>query len=142
MASGNEPPVSAHSRSGCSSMDARTQRPSASTTCAAARLSTVSPHALVALGQGYGLARPAPPWAVPAPEAVATCGTAVGEGHFTLLSRFASIERGLVMVQRELGDRWTASPGSHAYGRVSVHVRYHAEAKVVATVFSVGPYWS
>ncbi|MEX2422280.1 MAG: 16S rRNA (adenine(1518)-N(6)/adenine(1519)-N(6))-dimethyltransferase RsmA [Actinomycetota bacterium] len=45
----------------------------------------------------------------------------------------------LVMVQREVGERLAAAPGSDAYGAVSVHVAYLAEAssvrRVPATVF-------
>jgi 16S rRNA (adenine1518-N6/adenine1519-N6)-dimethyltransferase len=44
------------------------------------------------------------------------------------------ISGGLVMVQREVGERWTASPGGKAYGAVSVKVAYHAEVKVEAAV--------
>jgi 16S rRNA (adenine1518-N6/adenine1519-N6)-dimethyltransferase len=38
------------------------------------------------------------------------------------------------MAQRELGERWTAVPGSRSYGAVSVHIAYHAEARVVGDV--------
>lgn len=41
---------------------------------------------------------------------------------------------GLVMVQRELGERWTSPAGSRAYGAVSVHVAYHTEARIVGDV--------
>ena len=40
----------------------------------------------------------------------------------------------LVMVQREVGERLAARPGSGAYGAVSVKVRYWAEARVVGKV--------
>jgi len=40
----------------------------------------------------------------------------------------------LVMVQREVGERLAASPGSKAYGAVSVKVAYHATARVVGRV--------
>jgi 16S rRNA (adenine1518-N6/adenine1519-N6)-dimethyltransferase len=40
----------------------------------------------------------------------------------------------LVMVQREVGERLAASPGSAAYGAVSVKVAYHATAQVVGRV--------
>jgi 16S rRNA (adenine1518-N6/adenine1519-N6)-dimethyltransferase len=40
----------------------------------------------------------------------------------------------LVMVQREVGDRLVAAPGSSAYGAVSVRVAYYAHAKVVGMV--------
>jgi 16S rRNA (adenine1518-N6/adenine1519-N6)-dimethyltransferase len=41
---------------------------------------------------------------------------------------------GLVMVQKELGERWTSPPGTRAYNAVSVRTRYHAEASIVAQV--------
>jgi 16S rRNA (adenine1518-N6/adenine1519-N6)-dimethyltransferase len=40
----------------------------------------------------------------------------------------------LVMVQREVGERLAAQPGSKAYGAVSVKVAYHATARVVGRV--------
>jgi 16S rRNA (adenine1518-N6/adenine1519-N6)-dimethyltransferase len=40
----------------------------------------------------------------------------------------------LVMVQREVGERLAAPPGSKAYGAVSVKVAYHATARVVGRV--------
>jgi 16S rRNA (adenine1518-N6/adenine1519-N6)-dimethyltransferase len=40
----------------------------------------------------------------------------------------------LVMVQREVGERLAAGPGSPAYGAVSVKVAYFADAEVVGTV--------
>jgi 16S rRNA (adenine1518-N6/adenine1519-N6)-dimethyltransferase len=40
----------------------------------------------------------------------------------------------LVMVQREVGERLAATPGTKAYGAVSVKVAYHASAKVVGRV--------
>jgi 16S rRNA (adenine1518-N6/adenine1519-N6)-dimethyltransferase len=49
----------------------------------------------------------------------------------------------LVMVQREVGERLAAEPGSKAYGAVSVKVAYHATARLVgavpATVFVPRP---
>jgi 16S rRNA (adenine1518-N6/adenine1519-N6)-dimethyltransferase len=44
------------------------------------------------------------------------------------------IERMLVMVQREVGERLAAGVGDDAYGAVSVKVAYYADAKVVGTV--------
>ena len=44
------------------------------------------------------------------------------------------IDRFLVMVQREVGERLAAGPGSKAYGAVSVKVAYYAQADVVGTV--------
>lgn len=60
-----------------------------------------------------------------------------------VLSEVPSISGGLVMVQRELGERWIAPPGSRTYGAVSVRTRYHVEARIVgdvpATVFMPPP---
>lgn len=60
-----------------------------------------------------------------------------------LLARVPAIDRMLVMVQREVGERLAASPGSKAYGIPSVKVAYRAEAEVVgrvpATVFIPQP---
>jgi len=51
-----------------------------------------------------------------------------------LLVGVPSIVRMLVMVQREVGERLAAEPGSRTYGAVSVRVAYFAEAKVVSRV--------
>jgi len=51
-----------------------------------------------------------------------------------LLDEAPRVERLLVMVQREVGERLAASPGSRVYGAVSVRVAYHAEARVVGAV--------
>jgi 16S rRNA (adenine1518-N6/adenine1519-N6)-dimethyltransferase len=60
-----------------------------------------------------------------------------------LLARVPAIDRMLVMVQREVGERLAAAPGSKAYGIPSVKVAYWAEAEVVgrvpATVFVPQP---
>jgi 16S rRNA (adenine1518-N6/adenine1519-N6)-dimethyltransferase len=50
------------------------------------------------------------------------------------LERAPMIERFLVMVQREVGERLAARAGDAAYGAVSVKVAYYAEAKVVGSV--------
>jgi len=44
------------------------------------------------------------------------------------------IGRMLVMVQREVGERLAAGPGEPLYGAVSVHVAFHAGARVVRRV--------
>ncbi len=44
------------------------------------------------------------------------------------------IDRYLVMVQREVGERLAAGPGSKVYGAVSVRLAYWCTAKVVGTV--------
>lgn len=45
-----------------------------------------------------------------------------------------AIERYLVMVQREVGDRFVAGPGDAAYGPVSVRVVYQAAAELVRAI--------
>ena len=53
------------------------------------------------------------------------------------------IEDFLVIVEREVGERLAAAPGSHVYGSVSVYVAYACEAELVgsvpATVFMPRP---
>jgi 16S rRNA (adenine1518-N6/adenine1519-N6)-dimethyltransferase len=51
-----------------------------------------------------------------------------------LLDDVPAIERMLVMVQREVGERLAAAPGDEAYGLPSVKVAYWAEASVVGKV--------
>jgi len=51
-----------------------------------------------------------------------------------LLDAVPAIERMLVMVQREVGERLAAEPGSRVYGAVSVKVAYWATAKVMGRV--------
>ncbi len=51
-----------------------------------------------------------------------------------LLDGVPGIERMLVMVQREVGERLAAGPGDQAYGAVSVKVAYWATASVVGLV--------
>ena len=51
-----------------------------------------------------------------------------------LLDAVPAIERMLVMVQREVGERLAAAPGSRVYGAVSVKVAYWATAQVVGRV--------
>jgi 16S rRNA (adenine1518-N6/adenine1519-N6)-dimethyltransferase len=50
------------------------------------------------------------------------------------LEEAPSIERFLVMVQREVGERLAAPPGTKVYGAVSVKVAYYAQAEVAGTV--------
>jgi 16S rRNA (adenine1518-N6/adenine1519-N6)-dimethyltransferase len=45
-----------------------------------------------------------------------------------------AVDRAVVMVQREVGERLAAGPGEEAYGAVSVKVAYYAEASVVGRV--------
>jgi len=60
-----------------------------------------------------------------------------------ILDEAPGVDRLLVMVQREVGERLAAGPGTRAYGAVSVKVAYHALAEVVghvpATVFVPRP---
>lgn len=51
-----------------------------------------------------------------------------------LLEEADVVERILVMVQREVGERLAARPGDPQYGAVSVKVAYFAEARVVGSV--------
>ena len=51
-----------------------------------------------------------------------------------VLETAPTVDRLLVMVQREVGERLAAAPGDDAYGAVSVKVAYHAEAAVVGVV--------
>jgi 16S rRNA (adenine1518-N6/adenine1519-N6)-dimethyltransferase len=51
-----------------------------------------------------------------------------------LLERAPRIHRYLVMVQREVGERFVAGPGDEAYGTVSVRVAYRARAELVRRV--------
>jgi 16S rRNA (adenine1518-N6/adenine1519-N6)-dimethyltransferase len=51
-----------------------------------------------------------------------------------LLDTAPAITRMLVMVQREVGERLAASPGSGVYGAISVKVAYWAAAKIVGAV--------
>ena len=52
----------------------------------------------------------------------------------TILEEAPTVQRMLVMVQREVGERLAAGPGSRAYGAISVKVAFHASARVVGTV--------
>jgi 16S rRNA (adenine1518-N6/adenine1519-N6)-dimethyltransferase len=51
-----------------------------------------------------------------------------------LLERVDAIDRFLVMVQLEVGDRLVSAPGDAAYGAVSIRVAYHADARLVRRV--------
>ena len=51
-----------------------------------------------------------------------------------VLAEVPAIERMLVMVQREVGERLAAKPGDKAYGIPSVKLAYRAEAEVVGRV--------
>jgi 16S rRNA (adenine1518-N6/adenine1519-N6)-dimethyltransferase len=51
-----------------------------------------------------------------------------------LLDDVPQITRMLVMVQREVGERLAAAPGTRAAGAVSIRISWHAEARVVGAV--------
>jgi 16S rRNA (adenine1518-N6/adenine1519-N6)-dimethyltransferase len=51
-----------------------------------------------------------------------------------VLTEFPDIRGGLVMVQREIGERWTATPSTRTYGSVTVRTRYHTEARIAGDV--------
>ncbi|HEY7660939.1 MAG TPA: 16S rRNA (adenine(1518)-N(6)/adenine(1519)-N(6))-dimethyltransferase RsmA [Actinomycetota bacterium] len=51
-----------------------------------------------------------------------------------LLEAAPSIERYVVMVQREVGERLVAKPGEDPYGAVSVRIAYRARARMVRRV--------
>jgi 16S rRNA (adenine1518-N6/adenine1519-N6)-dimethyltransferase len=51
-----------------------------------------------------------------------------------LLDGVPAVERMLVMVQREVGERLAARPGDQAYGAVSVKVAYWAQARLAGRV--------
>jgi 16S rRNA (adenine1518-N6/adenine1519-N6)-dimethyltransferase len=52
----------------------------------------------------------------------------------TMLERFPTLRRGLVMVQQEVADRLTAPPGSRTYGIPSVKLAWYAAAKQAGAV--------
>jgi 16S rRNA (adenine1518-N6/adenine1519-N6)-dimethyltransferase len=51
-----------------------------------------------------------------------------------VLDEAPAVQKILVMVQREVGERLAAEPHDAAYGAVSVKVAYHASARLVGTV--------
>ncbi|MDN5570641.1 MAG: 16S rRNA (adenine(1518)-N(6)/adenine(1519)-N(6))-dimethyltransferase RsmA [Propionibacteriaceae bacterium] len=51
-----------------------------------------------------------------------------------LMERFATLARGLVMVQLEVADRLAAPPGSRTYGVPSAKLAWYADARRVGTV--------
>lgn len=52
----------------------------------------------------------------------------------TMLSRFPSIERTLVMVQAEVADRLAAKPGNKVYGVPSVKANWYADVKRAGSI--------
>ena len=51
-----------------------------------------------------------------------------------VLAEFTSIDRALVMVQREVADRLTAAPGSRVYGVPSAKLAWYGSARRLGTV--------
>lgn len=51
-----------------------------------------------------------------------------------LLEEVPQVERIIVMLQKEVGERLVAQVGSKTYGALSVKVRYYAEPKMLGTV--------
>ena len=51
-----------------------------------------------------------------------------------LLDGAPAVDHMLVMVQKEVADRFAASPSTSAYGALSVKVAYHATARIVGLV--------
>ncbi|MBD2848322.1 16S rRNA (adenine(1518)-N(6)/adenine(1519)-N(6))-dimethyltransferase RsmA [Paenibacillus sp. IB182496] len=51
-----------------------------------------------------------------------------------LLEERLPLQHIVVMIQKEVAQRMTASPGSKAYGSLSVAVQYYTEARLVCTV--------
>jgi 16S rRNA (adenine1518-N6/adenine1519-N6)-dimethyltransferase len=51
-----------------------------------------------------------------------------------VLEEATAVNRMLVMVQHEVGERLAATPGSKAYGAVSLKVAFRAAARIVGTV--------
>jgi 16S rRNA (adenine1518-N6/adenine1519-N6)-dimethyltransferase len=52
----------------------------------------------------------------------------------TILEQAPTVSRAVVMVQREVGERFAATPGQEGYGAVSVRVAYRAAAAIVRRV--------
>ena len=52
----------------------------------------------------------------------------------TILEQAPTVGRAVVMVQREVGERFAATPGQEGYGAVSVRVAYRAVATIVRRV--------
>jgi 16S rRNA (adenine1518-N6/adenine1519-N6)-dimethyltransferase len=51
-----------------------------------------------------------------------------------MLTSVPAVDRYLVMVQREVGERLAAGPGEEAYGSISVRASYHAEIETLRRV--------
>lgn len=93
------------------------------------------PRVLVVEADALTLPLP-PPAAAPAPgerlRVVANIPYAIATPLLRrLLPLGGVVDRCLLMVQRELGERLTAAPGGRTYGALTLLCRYHAEAAVV-----------
>lgn len=51
-----------------------------------------------------------------------------------VLAELPEVSGGLVMVQKEIGERWTAKPSTRAYGAVTLRVEYHTRARIAGDV--------
>lgn len=51
-----------------------------------------------------------------------------------LLSHARRFDRAIVMVQREVAQRWCAEPGSRTYGAITVWCQYHCSCRVLRRV--------
>jgi 16S rRNA (adenine1518-N6/adenine1519-N6)-dimethyltransferase len=51
-----------------------------------------------------------------------------------VLAELPEVSGGLVMVQKEIGERWTAKPSTRAYGAVTLRVEYHTQARIAGDV--------
>jgi len=51
-----------------------------------------------------------------------------------ILDHVPAVQRMLVMVQREVAERFTAAPRTKAYGAISIRLAYHATARIVGDV--------
>lgn len=94
---------------------------------------TVDYGSLLGAGAGAGVAsasEPHTPWRMVSnlPYNVATPLV------MRILTDVQVVDDMLVMVQREVGERWVAPPGSRVYGAVSVKMAYYAQAETVGDV--------
>lgn len=84
---------------------------------------------------GAGPTDPGSPSGGERPKLVANLPYAVtGPVLASLLESGLPWESGVVMVQREVAERMTASPGGRVYGALTCLVAYHASARIVARV--------
>lgn len=100
----------------------------------AAVLETVAPEAEVVVGDALAVdlagLTPGPGWACVSNLPYNVSVPVIAR----LLDEVASVDRLLVMIQAEVGERLVAGPGSRARGVASVKVEYHAEARIEGRV--------